>query len=92
MRKDYDFVGSYDNQRVTTISAQRTVNMFEYMDPEGKRPKVLLSTSGLVDTELNFEEEIYYTVSSGSLILDSEMGGGFCPGLHRLCGARRGPL
>ena len=46
---DYDLVGSYDNQRVSTISAERTVNMFEYVDPEGKRPKVLLSTAGLVD-------------------------------------------
>lgn len=54
---DYDLVGSYDNQRVSTISAERTVNMFEYMDPEGKRPKVLLSTAGLVDAELNFGSE-----------------------------------
>ena len=51
--EDYDFVGSYDNQRVTSISAQRTVNMFEYIDPEGKKPKSLISTSGLVDTELD---------------------------------------
>jgi hypothetical protein len=54
---DYDLVGSYDNQRVSTISAERTVNMFEYLDPEGKRPKVLLSTAGLVDAELNFGSE-----------------------------------
>ena len=54
---DYDLVGSYDNQRVSTISAERTVNMFEYMDPQGKRPKVLLSTAGLVDAELNFGSE-----------------------------------
>src|SRR6185436_19465459 len=57
MRKDYDLVGSYDNQRVSTINAERTVNMFEYMDPNGKRPKVLLSTSGLVDANLNFGSE-----------------------------------
>jgi len=54
MRKDYDIVGSYDNQRVSTISAARTVNMFEYIDPEGKKPKALLSTSGLVNADLNF--------------------------------------
>lgn len=54
---DYDLIGSYDNQRVTTISAQRTINMFEYMDPEGKRPKSLLSTAGLVDTGLDFSPE-----------------------------------
>lgn len=57
MRKDYDIVGSYDNQRVSTINAERTVNLFEYIDPDGKRPKSLLSTSGLVDAELNFGSE-----------------------------------
>lgn len=57
MRKDYDIVGSYDNQRVSTISAARTVNMFEYMDPEGKRPKVLLPTSGLLNANFAFGSE-----------------------------------
>ncbi len=57
MRKDYDLVGSYDNQRVSTINSERTVNMFEYMDPNGKRPKTLLSTSGLVNANLNFGAE-----------------------------------
>jgi hypothetical protein len=58
MRKDYDLVGSYDNQRVTTINAERTVNMFEYLDAEGKRPKVLLSTAGLINANLNFGAEM----------------------------------
>ncbi len=57
MRKDYDLVGSYDNQRVSTINAERTVNLFEYIDPNGKRPKVLLPTSGLIDADLNFGSE-----------------------------------
>ena len=56
-RQDYDIVGSYDNQRVSSINAERTVNLFEYMDPNGKRPKVLLPTSGLVDANLNFGSE-----------------------------------
>ena len=54
MRKDYDLVGSYDNQRITTINAERSVNLFEYLDEHGKRPKVLMPTAGLVDAELNF--------------------------------------
>lgn len=57
MRKDYDIVGSYDNQRVSTFNAERTVNMFEYIDPNGKRPKVLFSTSGLLNTQLDFTPE-----------------------------------
>lgn len=52
--KDYDLVGSYDNQRISTINAERSVNLFEYMDENGKRPKVLLPTSGLIDAGLNF--------------------------------------
>lgn len=55
--KDYDFVGSYDNQRISTINAERSVNLFEYIDINGKRPKSLISTSGLVDSTLDFSPE-----------------------------------
>ncbi len=55
--KDYEFIGSYDNQRVSTISAERTVNMFEYNDPQGKRPKTLLSTAGLINEDLDLGTE-----------------------------------
>ena len=58
MRKDYDIVGSYDNQRVLPINAERTVNLFEFLDPKGKRPKSLLSTSGLVNADLNLSPAI----------------------------------
>jgi hypothetical protein len=57
MRADYDIVGSYDNQRYSSINAERTINMFEYIDPNGKRPKTLLPTAGLVDAELDFGAE-----------------------------------
>ncbi len=39
------------------------------------------------DYHYNFEEERDYTVSSGSLILDLEMGGGIGPGISRFSGA-----
>lgn len=58
MRKDYDLVGSYDNQRVSTINAERTVNMFEYLDENGKRPKSLLSTAGLINANLYLGSEL----------------------------------
>lgn len=54
MRKDYDIVGSYDNQRVSSINAERSVNLFEYLDPDGKRPKTLIPTSGLINAQLDF--------------------------------------
>ena len=38
----------------------------------------------------NFVEEKYFKISSGSLILDSVLGGGFTPGLHRFCGFTSG--
>lgn len=39
---------------------------------------------------LNFEKEVFYRVSTGSLLLDIEIGGGITPGLHRFCGAPEG--
>jgi RecA/RadA recombinase len=38
----------------------------------------------------NFEEEIDYKVSSGSLKVDFELNGGFGPGLHRFIGMNEG--
>jgi RecA/RadA recombinase len=38
----------------------------------------------------NFEETIDYKVSSGSLQLDLQLGGGFGPGLHRFVGINEG--
>ena len=38
----------------------------------------------------NFEDEIDYKVSSGSLNVDFELGGGFGPGLHRFVGMNEG--
>lgn len=58
MRKDYDLIGSYDNQRVSSINAERSVNLFEYDDPNGKRPKVLLPTAGLVDADIDLGSEM----------------------------------
>jgi hypothetical protein len=52
---DFQFVGSYNNQRIVTIDAERSINQFEYHDPLGKKPKSLISTSGLVDTGISFQ-------------------------------------
>ena len=38
----------------------------------------------------NFEEAFDYRVSSGSLLLDMNLGGGFGPGLHRFVGMNEG--
>lgn len=38
----------------------------------------------------NFEEEIYYKISTGSLNLDIATGGGLSPGLHRFLGMNEG--
>lgn len=42
------------------------------------------------DDHYNFEEEIYYKVSTGSLNLDIATGGGLAPGLHRFLGMNEG--
>ena len=85
MRKDYDLVGSYDNQRVSTINAERTVNMFEYMDPNGKRPKTLLSTSGLVNANLNFGAET--GGSRGSFVFKNAIYQVYGATVYRITGA-----
>lgn len=54
MLQDYDIVGSFNNQRISTIDAERTVNCFEYLDTRGKKEKILLPTSGLVNTNVAF--------------------------------------
>jgi len=51
---DYEIVGSYNNQRISSIDAERSVNMFEYIDPLGKKPKILINTSGLTNTTYSF--------------------------------------
>lgn len=51
---DYDIVGSYNDQRVSSIDAERSVNLFEYRDPLGKKPKSLINTSGLINTDSDF--------------------------------------
>jgi len=42
------------------------------------------------DEHYNFENEIFYKVSTGSLLLDIHTGGGLCPGLHRFTGMNEG--
>lgn len=51
---DFDIVGSYNNQRITSIDGERSVNVFEYHDPLAKKSKTLITTSGLVDANLSF--------------------------------------
>jgi hypothetical protein len=52
--QDFELVGSYNNQRFPNIDAERSINLFEYVDPKGKKPHSLISTSGLVNTGLVF--------------------------------------
>jgi hypothetical protein len=49
---DYEVVGSYNNQRISSIDAERSVNMFEYIDPLGKKKRTLINTSGLTNTSI----------------------------------------
>lgn len=51
---DFELVGSYNNQRLEEIDGERSVNCFEYLDPQGKKSKSLLGTSGLVNANYDF--------------------------------------
>ena len=52
--EDFDVVGGYNNQRVTPIDPERSVNLLMYLDPLGKKPKSLLHTSGLSTPRSSF--------------------------------------
>lgn len=65
---------------------------------EVKEVKEGLSSQGVLgsflkankDDHYNFEEEVDYKVSAGSLQFDLQLEGGFGPGLHRFCGMNEG--
>lgn len=57
MIEDYDIVGSFNAQRYLPFDSERTVNMFEYIDPDGKKPKALFPTSGLINTNSDFQAQ-----------------------------------
>ena len=61
--------------------------MSEQID-SNKMLKSFLKTNK--DDHYNFEEEVDYKVSSGSLQFDLQLGGGFGPGLHRFVGMNEG--
>src|SRR3990167_1239069 len=82
--QNFEIVGSYNNQRISSIDAERTVNMFEYNDPLGKKPKSLLWTSGLINAHFTFGPQtegfraqyvllgfMYFVVGSGVFRLDT---------------------
>lgn len=57
MRAPYPLVGSYNNQRVSEIDAERTINCFEFIDTKGKEKRVLIGTPGLTNKQFRFEDE-----------------------------------
>src|SRR5687768_6107879 len=69
-RKDFDVVGSFNAERVIPIDAEQTVNMFEFVDPLGKKPKSLLPTSGL---EERIDEEIEDGGGRGSIVFNDHV-------------------
>lgn len=54
---DYPIVGNYNNQKVSEIDGERSVNCFEYIDLRGKKPKLLIGTSGLLNSGLTFSNQ-----------------------------------
>ena len=63
-----------------------------------KQEKTIVSSKDVLSSYLkdnkedhyNYEEDILYKASSGSLGLDIQLDGGFGPGLHRFCGINEG--
>lgn len=81
---DFPIVGSYNNQRIHEIDAERSVNCFEYVDVLGKKPRSLINTSGLINTngvfigatggyraQFVFENAEYDVIGNGVYRIDS---------------------
>jgi len=68
--ESYEIVGSYNNQRFPNIDAERTINMFEYLDVKGKKNKTLISTSGILNTGLTFPGTTPTDAFSGEFVLN----------------------
>lgn len=52
--ESYEIVGSFNNQRVSEIDSERSINCFPYFDPLSKDKQSLLGTSGLINQNLSF--------------------------------------
>ncbi|HMG14629.1 MAG TPA: hypothetical protein VK590_04230 [Saprospiraceae bacterium] len=68
--ENYEIVGSYNNQRITNIDSERTINMFEYLDAKGKKKKTLISTSGILDTGFIFPDSNPTDFFRGEFVLN----------------------
>jgi len=47
-RESFEVCGSFNNQRIGELDSERTINMFEFIDPDGKKPKSLFPTAGIL--------------------------------------------
>src|SRR6266571_4849782 len=72
------------NSEEVNNTTKETKEMF---DPMGQVKAFLRENK---EFHYNFLKEVYYKVSSGSLILDLETGGGLTPGAHRFTGVSEG--
>lgn len=84
---DYDIVGSFNAQRYPSIDAERIINCFEYIDPRSKKPKTLIQTSGLINTQTTFptvgdgafraqfvfKDNMYAVIGDGIYLINSSL-------------------
>ena len=68
---NFEIAGSYNNQRLPNIDAERTINLFEYIDAKGKKPRSMLSTSGLLNTGLIFPNAAPTNGFRGEFVLNN---------------------
>ncbi len=84
MRASFPIVGSFNRQRSDNIDSQRTINLYEFWDPEGKKPSVLLTTGGLekvaetigktgARNAFVFKDFLYFVVEDTVFRMDSNL-------------------
>jgi len=81
-RIDFPVVGSFAEDPVGKIDAQRTINMYEVLDPDGKKPKHLapwpgldqfreFSAGGIARASIVFKGDVYFAVGNSIYRMDS---------------------
>jgi len=62
----------------------------EAIEDDGSKSQLGAFLKTNKDDHYNFEEEVFYKSSSGSLKVDYHLDGGLTPGIHRFCGINEG--
>lgn len=83
-RESFPVVGSFNEDSVLKIDAQRTINMYEVVDPEAKKPQYMVPwpgklkqgefiNGGIMRAAFTFRDKVYYVVGDTIYSMDNTL-------------------